>query len=89
MLETAALRVVLPLLSMAMLLAFARLVRGPDLPDRVVALDLMTGLAMGMIAAYGIGADEPVFLDVAIVLALVSFVGTVAFAAYLEWSQGS
>lgn len=84
MLKNVSLTLVLPSLGIAMALAFARLVRGPSLPDRVVALDLMTALAMGMIAAYGIGADQPVFLDVAVVLALVSFVATIAFAAYVE-----
>jgi multicomponent Na+:H+ antiporter subunit F len=86
-LKNVALVFALPLLGLALALAFVRLVRGPDLPDRVVALDLMTALVMGMIAAYGIGAGQPVFLDVAIVLALVSFVATVAFAAYLERSR--
>ena len=87
MLEKVALVFVLPLLAVALLLVFIRLVHGPDLPDRVVALDLMTVLLMGMIAVYGIGANQPVFLDVAIVLALVSFVATIAFAAYLERSR--
>jgi multicomponent Na+:H+ antiporter subunit F len=86
-LKNVALVVALPLLGLALILAFVRLVRGPDLPDRVVALDLMTALVMGIIAAYGIGAGQPVFLDVAIVLALVSFVATVAFAAYVERSS--
>ena len=84
MLKTVALFVVLPLLGVALVLAFVRLARGPSLPDRVVALDLMTALVLGMIAAYGIGAGQPVFLDVAIVLALVSFVATIAFAAYVD-----
>lgn len=88
MLETVALRIVLPLLGVALLLAFIRLALGPRLPDRVVALDLMSVLVMGMIAVYGIGAEQPVFLDVAIVLGLVSFVATIAFAAYLERSRG-
>lgn len=87
MLEKVALVFVLPLLAVALVLVFIRLVHGPNLPDRVVALDLMTVLLMGMIAVYGIGANQPVFLDVAIVLALVSFVATIAFAAYLERSR--
>ncbi|HEX5084688.1 MAG TPA: monovalent cation/H+ antiporter complex subunit F [Blastocatellia bacterium] len=87
MLKNVALTFVLPTLGIAMALAFARLIRGPSLPDRAVALDLMTVLAMGMIAAYGIGADQSVFLDVAVVLALVSFVATIAFAAYVERSE--
>ncbi len=76
--------VALPLLSIAVFLAFLRLVRGPTLPDRVVALDLIATLMIGIIAVYAIATDEPVLLDLAIVLALISFLGTVAFAHYIE-----
>jgi multicomponent Na+:H+ antiporter subunit F len=82
------LMVILPLLSVAVILAFIRLVRGPSLPDRVVALDLMSALGIGIIAAYAIATEQPVFLDVASVLALVTFLGTVAFAYYLEQRVG-
>lgn len=67
-----------------MLLTFFRLVRGPSLPDRVVALDLMGLLAVGIIAAYDIAVEQPVLLDAATVLTLVAFLGTVAFARYVE-----
>lgn len=73
-----------PLLTVAIALAFIRLVRGPTLPDRVVALDLITTLAIGIIAVYAIATDKAVLLDLAIVLALISFLGTVAFAHYIE-----
>ncbi len=76
--------VALPLLSLTMMLAFVRLVRGPSLPDRVIALDLIGTLGMGMIALYAIARNQPALLDVAIVLALLSFLGTIAFARYLE-----
>ncbi len=79
---------VLPAMSLAMVLAFVRLARGPTLPDRVVALDLIGTLGMGMIAAYAMARDLPVLVDVAIVLALLSFLGTVAFARYLERRVG-
>jgi multicomponent Na+:H+ antiporter subunit F len=82
------LMVILPLLSVAVILAFVRLVRGPSLPDRVVALDLMSALGIGIIAAYAIATEQPVFLDVASVLALITFLGTVAFAYYLEQRVG-
>lgn len=65
-------------------LAFARLVRGPSLADRVVALDLIGTLAVGMIAAFDIATEQPVLLDAATVVALVAFLGTVAFARYVE-----
>ena len=76
-------RVALAMVGLAFFLTFARLVRGPTLPDRVVALDLMGVLAVGIIAAYAVAADQPVLLDPAAVVALVGFLGTVAFARYL------
>jgi multicomponent Na+:H+ antiporter subunit F len=74
----------LAMIGLAMFLTFIRLVRGPTLPDRVVALDLMGVLTVGMIAAYDVAIDQPVLLDTATVVALVGFLGTVAFARYLE-----
>lgn len=71
-------------LVLAMFLAFIRLVRGPSLPDRVVALDLITVQIAAMLAVDTIATGQSVFLDAAIVLALISFLGTVAFARYLE-----
>jgi multicomponent Na+:H+ antiporter subunit F len=72
------------MLMVAIILAFVRLMRGPSLPDRVVALDLTAILAMGITAAYAVATGQVVYLDVAVVLALMAFLGTVAFARYLE-----
>ncbi len=72
------------MLTVAMALTFARLVRGPTLPDRVVALDLFAILSTGFLTVYAIDSEQRVFLDVAIVLALIAFLGTVAFALYME-----
>ena len=74
----------LPIISVAFLLAFLRLLRGPSLPDRVVALDLMATIGIGMIAAYAVMTNQRLFLDVATVVALLSFLATVAFASYLR-----
>ncbi len=76
--------VILLLLSIALISAFTRLARGPYLPDRVVALDLISIVAMGFIVTYAVRFNQPTFLDVAIILAIISFLGTVAFAYYLE-----
>jgi multicomponent Na+:H+ antiporter subunit F len=76
--------IALTMLSVALLLAFVRLARGPSLPDRVVALDLVSILAAAIAATYAVAAAQAVFLDVAIVVALISFLGTVAFARYVE-----
>ena len=71
-------------LTVALLLAFLRLVRGPSLPDRVVALELIAMLAVGVIAVDAIAHHQPVILDAAIIVSLVGFLGTVAFAYYAE-----
>ena len=75
---------VLAMIVAAMILALARVAIGPALPDRVVALDVAANLAVGVIAASAIAFDQPALLQPALVIALVAFLGTVAFAWYLE-----
>jgi multicomponent Na+:H+ antiporter subunit F len=72
------------MLGVAIALITWRLLRGPSLPDRVIALDLIGTIAAGAIGVYAVTQEEPVYIFVAIVLALVLFVGTVAFAFHLE-----
>lgn len=76
--------VLFSVLFLALLLTFWRLLKGPDLSNRVVALDLMSILSVGVICAYAVWTDQPLLLDIAITLALVAFVVTLAFARYLE-----
>ena len=75
---------ILPLLGLGLLVTFIRVVRGPSLPDRVVALDLMATFIIAISAVYSISSDQPSYLDAAVVLALITFLGTVAFAYYLH-----
>jgi multicomponent Na+:H+ antiporter subunit F len=79
---------ILAVLSLAIVLSFIRLVLGPSLPDRVVALDLMTTLGIGVIAVYAIATNQAILLDVATVVALISFLGTIAFGYFLERRVG-
>jgi len=74
----------LTVLTVAMVLVFARLVRGPSLADRVVALDVLTAVAIGFIATYVVATGATALLDAALVLALVAFMATVAFARFVE-----
>jgi multicomponent Na+:H+ antiporter subunit F len=83
-LPTFVLLVILPVLSLALLLTFARLLRGPSLPDRVIALDMLATLSIGVVAVYALFTGQPALLDVAILLALLVFVGTVGFAYFIE-----
>ncbi len=71
-------------LMLGFIMAFYRLLLGPSLADRVVALDLITSLAVGTIALFAIATDTKPLLDVIAVVALTSFLGTIAFAYYIE-----
>jgi multicomponent Na+:H+ antiporter subunit F len=71
-------------LGIALLASLVRLVRGPTLPDRIVALDLAGYLAAGIAATSSVTTGEPVLLDAAIALVAITFLGTVAFASVLE-----
>ncbi len=79
-----ALQFTLVTLGAALLIAVARLVKGPTLPDRIVAMDLIGVLAVGMIVVLAASTGVQATLDAAIVIALVGFVGTVAYATYVE-----
>ncbi|MFO7639790.1 MAG: cation:proton antiporter [Candidatus Competibacteraceae bacterium] len=72
------------ILSVSLGLGFFRLVQGPTLPDRVVALELIASLTVGLIVAYTFFSGQTAFLDVALVLALTAFLTAIAFARYLE-----
>ena len=72
------------LLSLAIAGAVIRIVRGPSLPDRVVALDLIGVLAIALHCVFSIFTDRSSFLSVAVVAALILFLGTAAFAIYVE-----
>lgn len=76
--------VILPILSISALLVFIRLLKGPAVVDRVIALDLIITIGIGIITVYSIRMDQKVLLDVAIILALIAFLGTVAFSYYIE-----
>jgi multicomponent Na+:H+ antiporter subunit F len=74
-------------LAVALLLAVVRLVKGPTLPDRVVAMDLIGVLVVGLIVVLAASTGVTATLDAAIVIALIAFLGTVAYARYVERGQ--
>lgn len=75
--------IALALLGAALLLSAIRIVIGPTLADRILALDLLTVLATGFVAAIAIRTGLMLYLDIAIALALLSFLATAALARYL------
>ncbi|MEM9844296.1 MAG: cation:proton antiporter [Pseudomonadota bacterium] len=72
------------LVVLSVVLAFIRLAKGPSLPDRVVALDMMTVAIVAFCGLAAIRYETAAFLDVALVLALVGFLATVALARFAE-----
>ncbi|WP_181704309.1 cation:proton antiporter [Chthonobacter albigriseus] len=78
-----AVELTLIVLSLSLVLVSVRIILGPTLPDRIVALDLLVGVAVGFIAAFGIKTAAYQFLDIALALGLVGFLATVAFARFV------
>jgi multicomponent K+:H+ antiporter subunit F len=67
----------------ALLLAFFRLLRGPSLVDRVLALDTLYVNALALLIVLGIALGDPVYFEAALLIAVFGFVGTVAASRYL------
>jgi multicomponent Na+:H+ antiporter subunit F len=76
--------IALMMVAASLLVAFVRVVRGPSLPDRVVAVDLIGVSSVGLMVLGAAASHETAFLDAATVIALLAFLGTVAYARYAE-----
>lgn len=76
--------IILPVLIISVLLVFVRFLRGPGTGDRVIALDLLITIGIATIAVFSIISNQPTFLDIALILALIAFLGTIAYSYYLE-----
>ncbi|MBN3492469.1 cation:proton antiporter [Vibrio neptunius] len=72
----------------SIVMAFIRLILGPTLADRVIALDLIAFITVGFIAVYTLDSGQSSLLDVAITLGLVAFLGTIAFARLIFKRKG-
>jgi len=71
------------IITIAFLLTVLRIIVGPTLPDRVLALDLLVSVGIGYIAVVAISSGQYLYLDIAIALGLVGFLATVAFARFV------
>ena len=76
--------IALTMLALGAIFTFVRLMRGPSLPDRVISIDLIGILIVCVLVVVACDSGQQAFLDVAMVIALISFVGTVAYARYIE-----
>lgn len=73
----------LVMLALAMLLCLFRLLRGPSMADRILALDTLYINSLAGLMVAGVRLEDPTFFDAAVVIGMLGFVGTVAFAKYL------
>lgn len=76
--------VIIPILAISLVLVFIRLYKGPEVVDRVVALDLLIIIGVGVIAVYSMTMDQHTFIDVGLMTALIGFLTTIAFSYYIE-----
>ena len=74
----------LALIAIATLLSMYRVFRGPTTVDRLVAVDIMTTITTGLMVLFALYYRRMIFLDVALVYAILAFGGVIAFARYLE-----
>lgn len=81
--------VIIPIISLALMIIFARFIKGPHVADRVVALDLIITSGVGLIGIFCILYENSSFLDTATILALIAFLSTIAFAYYLDKGKKS
>ena len=71
------------MISLALLFNLWRVVRGPDLPDRILALDTMYINSIALIVLYGVHEGTELYFEAALLIAVMGFVGTVALVKYL------
>lgn len=74
----------LSILSLAILGCTYRLIKGPSMPDRIAALDAIGINLLAIIAIVSLLLDTQVFIDIILVIGILTFIGTTAFARYIE-----
>jgi multicomponent Na+:H+ antiporter subunit F len=72
----------------ALVLAFVRLLKGPSINDRIAAMDVIAVIVMAFILTYSIMVNKAIYLDLPVIISLISFIGTVAVSTYLKHRYG-
>ncbi len=76
--------VIFGMLLLAFVLAFVRMLKGPEMSDRIAAMDLISSVTMGFVLSYTVLVNQAIYFDIVIVISLISFIGTVAVSTYLK-----
>lgn len=75
--------IILPMIAIAILLIGYRFVKGSTISDRIICVDMLFTLGTALIAIYSIKMKNPIFLDIALMFALIAFLSTIAFSYFL------
>ncbi len=68
----------------ALVLASARLLKGPSVNDRIAAMDVIAIVVMGFVLVYSVMINNSIYFDIPVIISLISFIGTVAVSSYLK-----
>jgi len=79
--------VVLGVLLFCVVMAIIRVIKGPTAPDRIVGLDTINTIVIVSMIIFGVFSKSLIYIDVAIVYALLSFISTLFIAKYLEGGE--
>jgi multicomponent Na+:H+ antiporter subunit F len=71
-------------IGLGVILCLVRMIKGPTAPDRAVALDTAVTVTIALLVLIGLVLKRKIYLDVSLVYAVLTFIGTVAIARYLE-----
>ncbi len=75
--------VAMHVVGVAMMLALVRLLRGPSVPDRILALDTLFVATIAELILFGMHLNTAVYFEVALIIAMLGFVGTVVLSKYV------
>ena len=75
---------VFAMLLAALVLTAWRLMKGPSVNDRIMAMEVIAIIVMGFVIAYSILINNAIYIDIPVIISLISFIGTVAVSTYLK-----
>jgi multicomponent Na+:H+ antiporter subunit F len=79
--------IVFSLVGLGLIFTVIRLLLGPNLSDRIVSLDTFNMIVIGLIALLALLMNSNLYLDIAIIYAVLAFLETIVFARYLEGKE--
>ncbi len=80
--------IALIMLMFAMVFTLYRVLKGPTINDQIAAMDLLASTIIGIILVYGMLIDNRMYFDITIIIALVSFIGTIAISTFIKNKNG-